>query len=50
MLESGTDIRTIQAILGHKNLRTTEIYTHVQRRLITATRSPLDAIDLDLKP
>jgi len=42
LLESGTDIRTIQALLGHTNVNTTMIYTHVVQRGALGARSPLD--------
>ena len=42
LLESGTDIRYIQALLGHSSSKTTEIYTHVSERHINLIKSPLD--------
>lgn len=44
LLESGTDIRYIQSLLGHASLRTTERYTHIARRNILNIQSPLDTI------
>ena len=43
LLEAGYDIRTVQELLGHKNLQTTMIYTHVANRNILHVKSPLDA-------
>lgn len=42
LLENGYDIRTIQELLGHQNLQTTMIYTHVATKNILGVRSPLD--------
>ena len=43
LLEKGTDIRTIQELLGHSNLQTTMIYTHVAKKNVLGVKSPLDS-------
>ena len=44
LIENGYDIRTVQELLGHANVQTTEIYTHVLKRGGRAVQSPLDKL------
>ena len=44
MLEDGADIRTVQDLLGHKDVATTQIYTHVMQKPGLGAQSPLDKL------
>ena len=47
LLEGGEDLRYIQKLLVHKNIKTTEIYTHIAEAGISKIKSPLDEINFD---
>ena len=52
LLEAGTDLRTIQLLLGHRSLNTTSGYLRIATSKVCATASPLDALQAmtDLVP
>jgi site-specific recombinase XerD len=45
LLENGYDIRTVQNLLGHSNLETTMIYTHLTKKNMMGVMSPLDKME-----
>jgi site-specific recombinase XerD len=44
LLEDGSDIRTVQELLGHRDVRTTMIYLHVMQRAALGVKSPVDRL------
>jgi site-specific recombinase XerD len=42
LVEAGTSLRVVQALLGHQSLSTTTVYTHLAKNWLTDVKSPLD--------
>ncbi len=49
LLEDGYDIRTVQELMGHKDVKTTMVYTHVLIRGAGAVKSPMDSLKIAVK-
>ena len=50
LLEAGADLRTIQLLLGHNDLKETVSYLHLSQRQLHAAASPLDSLPLEGQP
>jgi integrase len=50
LYEAGTDLRAIQVLLGHEDLKDTLVYVHLAIQRLNATSSPLDSLPLNDKP
>lgn len=50
LLDNGADLRTIQILLGHHDLKETTVYLHLSERHLKATASPLDSLQLSASP
>ncbi len=44
LIENGTDVRIVQELLGHKNIKTTQIYTHITDQTKRKVKSPFDEL------
>ena len=44
MLEGGTDLRTLQVLLGHASMKSTAVYLHITTARVQSLRSPLDEL------